>query len=81
MPKVYEESGYKFIIFTNDHAPAHVHVLSPDGMVKIALDDDATVIKNTGVKAGDLKKMRKIVRIRIARLRDGWNALHPDKKV
>ena len=37
MPTVHRAHGLRFVIFTNDHEPAHVHAMSPDGEAKIDL--------------------------------------------
>ena len=38
MAKVLEVDGYKFVIFSDDHEPAHVHVKKAGNMVRIQLD-------------------------------------------
>lgn len=38
MPTVLRREGYDIVIRSNDHEPAHVHVLEGDGEAKIALD-------------------------------------------
>lgn len=37
MPTVHRALGLRFVIFTNDHEPAHVHAMSPDGEARIEL--------------------------------------------
>jgi DNA-binding phage protein len=58
MVTVLRESGLKFVIYLDDHPPAHVHVFG-DGKAKIALvtDDGAPkVARTTGMKASELRK-------------------------
>jgi hypothetical protein len=38
MSKVLEKDGYKFVIFSDDHEPAHVHVKKAGNMIRIQLD-------------------------------------------
>ena len=39
VPKVLRDiGGYKFVIFLDDHEPAHVHVKKAGNMVRIQLD-------------------------------------------
>lgn len=38
MPTVLRVKGYRFIIFTNDHNPPHIHVQHAEGAVKVELD-------------------------------------------
>ena len=37
MPTVLRVGGYRFIIFTNDHNPPHIHVQRAEGGAKISL--------------------------------------------
>ena len=37
MPTVLRIGGYRFIIFTNDHNPPHIHVQRAEGGAKIGL--------------------------------------------
>lgn len=39
MPRVHEEAGFTFYIYTRDHRPPHVHALTADGVVVILLGD------------------------------------------
>jgi hypothetical protein len=41
--KVLEIDGYKFVIFSDDHEPAHVHVKKAGNMVRIQLDTGQSV--------------------------------------
>jgi hypothetical protein len=63
MVTVHREAGLRFIIFADDHEPAHVHVIG-DGHAKINLagaDARPTLIDSDGLKAGDLRKAMRIV--------------------
>ena len=37
MPTIHRSRGLRFVIYTDDHKPAHVHAIGPDGEAKIAL--------------------------------------------
>lgn len=39
MPVIFRDSGLRFIIFVDDHSPAHVHVEGKGGSAKIAIAD------------------------------------------
>lgn len=38
MVTVLRAFGFRFVIFSNDHSPAHVHVLGQGGEAKIVLE-------------------------------------------
>lgn len=42
MPTVLRIDGLRFVIWPNDHAPAHVHVFSPEAEAKIELGDEGS---------------------------------------
>ena len=78
MVTVHREAGLRFIIFADDHAPAHVHVIG-DGKAKINLggaDDTPELVYNDGFKAGDLRKALRIVAEQRAMLLERWGEHH-----
>ena len=78
MVTVHRESGFRFVIFTDDHEPAHVHVIG-DGTAKIRLageDGKSELVRAEGMKAGDLRKAMRIVVEQHAKLLERWKDLH-----
>lgn len=78
MVTVHREAGLRFVIFTDDHKPAHVHVIG-DGNSKIDLtgpDGKPELVTNDGFKAGDLRKALRIVAERRALLLEKWDEYH-----
>jgi hypothetical protein len=78
MVTVHREAGLRFIIFTDDHEPAHVHVLG-DGAAKIDLrgrEGRPELVWNDGLKAGDLRKAMRIVAAQQAMMLERWDEIH-----
>lgn len=78
MITVHREAGLRFIIFTDDHEPAHVHAIG-DGNAKINLKGASGVpelVSNSGLKAGDLRKAMRIVGEQQATMLERWNEYH-----
>lgn len=78
MVTVHREAGLRFVVFTDDHEPAHVHVIG-DGTAKIDLagpDGRPELVYNDGLKAGDLRKAMRIVGKRQAAMLERWNEVH-----
>ena len=78
MVTVHREAGFRFIIFADDHEPAHVHVFG-DGQAKINLagtDGVPELVSVAGMKAGDLRKVMRIVTEQQASLLEQWKAYH-----
>ena len=78
MVTVHREAGLRLVIFTDDHEPAHVHVIG-DGNAKIDLtgpDGKPELVTNDGFKVGDLRKAMRIVGELQAWLLEKWNEHH-----
>ena len=78
MVTVHREAGLRFIIFVDDHEPAHVHVIG-DGTAKINLtgpDGKPELVYNDDFKVGDLRKAMRIVTEQQAFLLEKWNEYH-----
>ena len=78
MVTVHREAGLRFVIFTDDHEPAHVHVIG-DGNAKIDLTGPGgkpELVANDGFKAGVLRKALRIVAEQRAFLLEKWSEHH-----
>ena len=78
MVTVHREAGLRFIIFVDDHEPAHIHVVG-DGKAKINLagrDGRPELVYNDGLKAGDLRKALRIVAEQQAVMLERWDEIH-----
>jgi hypothetical protein len=42
MPKIWEQDGFHFYVYYNDHDPSHVHVKKAGGEAVIYLGDKST---------------------------------------
>jgi len=63
MVTVHRESGFRFVIYKDDHEPAHVHVIK-DGETIVTLigaDGKPEVRRNVGMKRADLRRIMRIV--------------------
>jgi hypothetical protein len=50
MPTIFIDGGFRFMIYLNDHPPAHVHAISADCMIKIGLKP-VELLSSVGAKA------------------------------
>ena len=60
MPTILIQSGFRFIINTDDHEPMHVHVIHQGRSVLVEFENDVRVRRNRGVSE---RNMRRIVHI------------------
>lgn len=59
MPKIWEENGFRFYIYYNDHLPSHVHVEKAEGEAIIHLGDKTTKPSLREVRAMSQANVRK----------------------
>jgi hypothetical protein len=79
MPTVLRIAGLRFVIWPNDHAPAHVHVFSADAEAKIGLgkpDGYPTLIENRRMARTELMTALRGVFEHRSMLLQKWNELH-----
>lgn len=78
MVTVHREAGFRFVIFSDDHEPAHVHLVG-DGTARINLlgpGGEPELIQSHGFKAADLRKAMRIVAREQALMIEKWNEIH-----
>jgi len=79
MAVVHRLGALRFVIYTLDHRPAHVHVIGPDGQARIdlgAVTGMPEVMSNVGLSNADLRRaFRETVAERV-RLIEAWKAIH-----
>nr|WP_294550621.1 DUF4160 domain-containing protein [uncultured Rhodopila sp.] len=78
MVVVHRAHGYRFVLYTADHEPAHVHITGP-GQAKINLlgrDGAPELVFSAGIKRADLRRlMEEVFKRRDAFLHD-WKRIH-----
>lgn len=78
MVVVHREAGLRFVIFVDDHEPAHVHVFG-DGAAKINLagaDGEPELVFSRGFSAAVLRRAMRIASTEQAGLIARWMELH-----
>lgn len=56
MPKVFEEDGYRFFFYSNEHRPIHVHVRYGAGEAVFAMEPAIELRESYGFKVRELSK-------------------------
>jgi Domain of unknown function (DUF4160) len=78
MVTVYRAHGFRIVIFTDDHEPAHVHVFG-DGELKVNLlgpDDKPQLIWAEAMKRNDIRRAMTIVGEQHKLLLERWREIH-----
>ena len=48
MPKIFEQDGYSFFFYSNDHAPIHVHVRRGEGEAVFVVEPEVELRESVG---------------------------------
>jgi hypothetical protein len=78
MVVIHRAHGYRFVIYTSDHEPAHVHVVGP-GQAKINLlgpGGAPMIVFSVGIKRADLRRLLAEVEEQRGRLLENWERIH-----
>jgi hypothetical protein len=78
MVTVHRAYGFRFVIFSNDHSPPHVHVFGQGGEAKIMLEETGGIRLDwvVGIGRGDLRRVMQEVERERARLIVIWKQIH-----
>lgn len=80
MPKVFEQSGFRFHFFSNEgdpREPVHVHVTKDGIDAKLWLDPEIAIAFNKGYDARTLRWIAGVVAERRQEIEDAWNEFFP----
>ncbi len=81
MGTVLRFGGWRVMIYTLDHAPAHVHLVGPEGRAKIALNcpmGPAVPIDVRGLEPVVVKSALRVIEQQLSELCQIWRSIHGD---
>jgi hypothetical protein len=77
MPTVFIFFGMRFVFFSNDHEPIHIHVIKGKGSIKenakFQVVPDVKLLENNGLQNNELKLAEMIIEENIEVITDSWN--------
>jgi hypothetical protein len=79
MPTVLRTGSLRFVMWLNDHSPAHVHVFSGNAEARIELGSQGVhprLVVNCGMKRADLAAALRAAHEHQAALLDRWRGIH-----
>ncbi len=71
MPTIHREAGYRFFFYSQDHAPAHVHIEKDGTAAKFRLNPPG-LVRNDGFNARELARIADLVHKHAAKFEDAW---------
>ncbi|GHT17643.1 hypothetical protein AGMMS4956_21140 [Bacteroidia bacterium] len=75
MPTIISFAGLKFRVYTREHKPMHVHVVSSDGAAKFNLEGVITLVENKGLTSKQISKSKEIIAKNIDNIRREWKRI------
>ncbi len=72
-PKVFEQDGYKFSFYSNEHRPIHVHVRHGSGEAVFEVETDVVLRESFGLKVSELSKAQLLAEINKELLIQKWH--------
>ncbi|MBE9076180.1 DUF4160 domain-containing protein [Romeria aff. gracilis LEGE 07310] len=85
MAEIFRSEGCVVKVFSNDHAPAHVHVTSAEQEIRIDISGPVAVVLESGKKrwqnadARFTKQALRLVNDRLAEIKTAWKSIHNGK--
>jgi hypothetical protein len=79
MPKVWEQEGFRFIIYPDDHVPSHIHVIKAGEEVVIELGNEnepPDFRENRGMRTKDAVRALEICYELQDQFRSEWKRIH-----
>lgn len=75
MVTVHRAHGCRYVVFTNDHTPPHVHVFGQDAEAKLSLDP-VELEWSAGFTRSDLRRIIREAQAQQDHLIEKWNEIH-----
>ena len=61
MPTLFIVFGFRFMFYSNDHEPIHVHVIKGNAEARFQVQPEVTLIDSKGLKPAELKLAESLV--------------------
>lgn len=79
MPTIFVIFGFRFLFYSNDHSPIHVHVVKGGAKAKYNLFP-VELIENQGFKLAELKLIESIIEENVETISEHWNTYFNNNK-
>lgn len=79
MPTSFSVGAYRVVVYVNDHAPAHVHVVGASGAARFLLGSNASemaLVEVYGIPKRSLRRIHLQILARHDACRDAWDTHH-----
>lgn len=79
MPTLFIVFGFRFLFYSNDHEPIHVHVIKGDAEARFQVLPEVSLLDSKGMKPAELKLAESLVEENKEMIVERWNAFFANK--
>jgi len=83
LPNVFTFFGFRFLFFSNDHEPIHIHVVKGTGPIvesaKFNIIPEVVLVENDGLKQSELKMAEAVIEENKEVIIERWNEFFKNK--
>jgi len=72
MPKIFEEDGYSFFFYSNDHIPIHVHVRRGGGEAVFVVEPEVALRESVGFNVRELSRAEDLIDDHLELIKQKW---------
>ena len=72
MPTIFIVLGFRFMFYSNEHAPIHVHVTKGGASAKFSIAP-VQLVENKGMKQAELKMIESLIEENVEIISEHWN--------
>ena len=80
MPTIFIVLGFRFMYYSNEHSPIHVHVTKGDAIAKFTISP-VMLVDNHGMKTSELKLIESIIEENEELIAEHWNNFFNKSKI
>ena len=81
MPTLFVMFGFRFMFYSNDHTPIHIHAVKGDINAKFRVLPEVVLEENNGLKPAELKMVEAIVEENKEIIIERWNEFFNSAKL
>ena len=74
MPTLFTVVGFRFMFYSNDHEPIHVHVIKGSAEARFQVQSEVVLLDNKGLKPAELKLAESLVEENKEIIIERWKA-------
>ena len=72
MPKIFEQDGYSFFFYSNDHPPIHIHVRRAGGEAVFVVEPDVELRESVGLNVRELSRAEDLIHDHLELIKQKW---------